>query len=50
MVLPNFAKRVGQMYPTMPVIRTRRVGPPYPTCWLSVPVYMGTDTHVHGYE
>ena len=50
MVLPNFAQGVGQMYPTTPGIRTRRLGPPYPTCWSSVPVYMGTDTHVHGYE
>ena len=50
MALPNFAQGVGQMCPATPVIRTRRLGHPYPTCWSSVPVYVGTDTRVHGYE
>ena len=50
MVLPSFAQGVGQMCPTMPGTRARRLGHPCSSCWSSVPVYMGTDTHVHGYE
>ena len=47
--MPACARGVGQICPTTLVIFTHRLGHSYPSSWSCVPVYVVTDTRVHGY-
>ena len=49
-VMPTVVQALGHLCPTMWGIFAQGFGHGYPRLWASVPVYVGMDTRVHGYE